>query len=86
MIYTNESDLLDGCTRSVFERHLYRDTDCGAWVKFDAIGITLGSIVEGSDAEVWPVVLRYPFTADDYDAAISAIEDQADELWTAANR
>jgi hypothetical protein len=30
---------------------VFKYTDCGAWIKFDAQGIMLGTIVEGSDAE-----------------------------------
>lgn len=33
------------------EKAVYKGTDCGAWVKFDAQGILVGTIVEGSDAE-----------------------------------
>jgi hypothetical protein len=32
-------------------RAIYKRTDCGAWIWFDAKGITVGTIVEGSDAE-----------------------------------
>ena len=38
-------------TARLLDRALYKGTDCGAWVKFDAEGILVGSIVEGSDAE-----------------------------------
>jgi tRNA-binding EMAP/Myf-like protein len=30
---------------------IYKGTDCGAWVVFDELGIKVGTIVEGSDAE-----------------------------------
>jgi hypothetical protein len=32
------------------DRAVYKATDCGAWVRFDAEGIKVGTIVEGSDA------------------------------------
>lgn len=48
-------------------------------------GVRLGSIVEGSDAEVAPVLLRFPFTPDQWEAAIEAIEDEADRLWREEN-
>lgn len=48
-------------------------------------GVRLGSIVEGSDAEVAPVLLRFPFTLDQWEAAIEAIEDEADRLWREEN-
>lgn len=33
------------------DRAIYKDTDCGAWVRFDESGVMVGTIVEGSDAE-----------------------------------
>jgi hypothetical protein len=33
------------------DRAIYKETDCGAWVRFDDKGIMVGTIVEGSDAE-----------------------------------
>ena len=48
-------------------------------------GITIGSIVEGSDAGVLPSTLHFPFSADDLDAVIQGIEDEADRLWREAN-
>ncbi len=42
-----------GCkaTQEAIDRDIYRCTDCGAWVRFDAEGCKVGTIVEGSDAE-----------------------------------
>jgi hypothetical protein len=37
-------------TEKSISRRTYKDTDCGAWVQFDAHGITVGTIVEGSEA------------------------------------
>lgn len=36
---------------SRIEKAIYKGTDCGAWVRFDELGIMVGTIVEGSDAE-----------------------------------
>jgi hypothetical protein len=44
-------------------------------------GILIGSIVEGVCAEAGPVSLRFPFTSDEYYAAISRVEMEADEIW-----
>ena len=33
------------------DRAIYKGTDCGAWVRFDSDGVTVGTIVENSDAE-----------------------------------
>lgn len=48
-------------------------------------GVTFGSIVEGSDAEVMPETLRYPFTGDDVTRALEGIEAEVDRLWQEAN-
>ncbi len=42
-----------GCesTQKAIDRAVYKNTDCGAWVRFDAEGCEVGTIVEGSDAE-----------------------------------
>ena len=48
-------------------------------------GLVLGSIVEGSDAEVTPERLAFPFTDKDFDQAIKNIEFEADMLWKEAN-
>ena len=48
-------------------------------------GITIGSIVEGSDAEVMPSTLYFPFSESDLDATVQDIEDEADRLWHEAN-
>jgi hypothetical protein len=44
-------------------------------------GIRIGSIVEGTDAEVTPVELLYPFTKDDLDKAIERVEIEASHIW-----
>lgn len=38
-------------TEKSISHRVYKDTACGAWVKFTATGIQVGTIVEGSDAE-----------------------------------
>lgn len=48
-------------------------------------GVLIGSIVEGSDAEVQPELLRWPFTQDDLDRAVRNIDEEADRLWHEAN-
>ena len=54
-------------------------------VKTHRGGVLFGSIVEGSDAEVWPEELLFPFSPDDLDRAIENIEEEADRLWDEAN-
>jgi hypothetical protein len=78
-----------GCepNEQAIERRVYKDTECGAWIKFhhDAVKITIGSIVEGSDAECVPVTLSWPFPHAELEQAIEDIEAQADMLWREAN-
>lgn len=45
----------------------------------------VGSIVEGSDAEVWPIEVTLPCPESSIDAAIEAVEAEADRLWREAN-
>lgn len=67
-------------------RRVYKSTECGAWAKLDGeIGVRAGSIVEGSDAEVGPETLLYPFTVADWDAMFERIGKEADALWDEAN-
>ena len=49
-------------------------------------GITLGSIVEGSDQDCMSHDLAYPFPEEHFWDAIRTIEDEASVLWTLANR
>lgn len=45
----------------------------------------IGSIVEGSDAEVWPIEVYLPCEEEEIDRAISDVESEADRLWREAN-
>jgi hypothetical protein len=85
----NESEYLahvEATTQEQAKRHVYKYTDCGAWLEFHAWGIRVGSIVEGCDCGTAAYSLRYPFTAEEYDARIAAIEAEASALWEEANR
>jgi len=48
-------------------------------------GISVGSIVEGSDAEVGPVRLYFPFTNEQLWDAVQEINDEACAFWDEAN-
>lgn len=72
-------DLLRG-----IRRNLYKFTDCGAWIspQYDHLTETLeavrvGSIVEGSDAEVEADDLEFPFTSEQWDEAVAYVEAEA---------
>jgi hypothetical protein len=51
----------------------------------DIIGIRIGSIVEGSDVEVGPKYLRFPFTSEDFEGALTDIHDEAFFYWERDN-
>jgi len=84
----DEKDLLEHLSaesRQQAERHVYKYTDCGAWIEFLDDGIRLGSIVEGCDFGTATYKLTYPFEPGDYDARIEAIEKEASATWEWAN-
>lgn len=51
----------------------------------DCIGIKIGSIVEGSDAEIGPETLFFPFTSERLDNVVQEINDEASYEWELAN-
>lgn len=48
-------------------------------------GVQVGSIVEGSDAEVTRAPLWFPFTPELFEAYVKDINDEACQLWDEAN-
>ena len=78
-------DMIGAKDREGVKRRVYKDTECGAWIEFDPDGISLGSIVEGCDTGTASYPLKYPFTAADYEAAIEAVEEDADAIWMEYN-
>jgi len=51
----------------------------------DIIGIKLGSIVEGSDVEIDPVSIRFPFDPEEIDRILNAINEEAKFYWDRDN-
>ena len=49
------------------------------------IGVEIGSIVEGSDVEVNPIELNFPFSEDDLDNALKEINDACSFYWDRDN-
>ena len=49
------------------------------------ISVAVGSIVEGSDVEVSPRDLDFPFTAAQWEEAVEAVEEEADFYWRRDN-
>ncbi len=55
------------------------EADQAWWAR--CTGVAVGSIVEGSDVEVGPTDLAFPFTAAEWDKAVEGINDEADFYW-----
>lgn len=79
-------------TETALGRRLYKDTMCGVWISIlhhdktqQPIGVSVGSIVEGSQDEVAPNHLFFPFSEQMWEESLCSIEEQADFLWHEAN-
>lgn len=72
-------------------RNTYKYTDCGAWCKTahdnqcEVIGLQVGSIVEGSDAETQVHTIKFPFEIGEFWNALDEVENEASVLWEEAN-
>lgn len=66
------------------EHYVYKYTDCGAWISWNDKSVTIGSIVEGSDAEFVRSFL-FPVDSDVLDAWVNELEDLCNEAWHEAN-
>ena len=66
------------------EKSVYKNTDCGAWITWDDTSITIGSIVEGSDAE-FDSTFEFPFESEEIDDWLIELERLTDEAWHEAN-
>lgn len=51
----------------------------------DIIGIEIGSIVEGSEVEVGPYFLRFPFAEEQFEEAVKNVDDEAHFYWQRDN-
>lgn len=74
-------------------RRIYKDTQCGAWFKYDPPlnmsygSVLVGTIVEGSPIEpiVSPRRLYFPFKASDFDGALEDIDLDSSVCWEHVN-
>jgi hypothetical protein len=71
-----------------FARNVYKNTNCGAWTTFvicklsgRVLGVEVGSIVEGSQAEVPGKTLFFPFTLGMWRDLITEVEEIAAKLY-----
>ena len=63
-------------------RAVYKGTPCGAWVAIeDQYTLKVGSIVEGSDAEVGPEYLKWPFTKDEFWKVCDNVNEEACDIF-----
>lgn len=86
MIINNIDDLAKHLsTKTEHLKHdVYKYTDCGAWIEWDNKKVSIGSIVEGSDAE-YSYELAFPFDSDDYDDTLEELEEMVMIEWHIAN-
>lgn len=75
----------DRCDEGSIKKALFKGTDCGAFVHFDELGVVVGTIVEGSDAEYSKRIL---FDLDDKESflkcfwdTVQKCEDFAEAEW-----
>jgi hypothetical protein len=69
-----------------WSKRIYKGTDCGAWLRIiDNKTIEVGSIVEGSDVEIEPCSIVWPFTKEEFWFAVQMINDEACLEWEKAN-
>lgn len=86
MIINNIHDLAVHFDTTVdeLESDIYDYTDCGAWITWDDNSVTIGSIVEGSDAE-FAESFQFPVDSDELDAWVAELERLCDDAWHEAN-
>jgi len=73
-------------TLSDLSKMVYKGTDCGAWLaglwdeNDEIIGVSIGSIVEGSDFET-SYDLKFPFKKEEFWDTIQGIEEECSIVW-----
>jgi hypothetical protein len=67
--------------RGMLKKWAFKYTSCGAYVQFESDGVVVGSIVEGVEGSTPPIRLRWPFTVEQYTAALDKTEKCAQEIW-----
>ena len=65
---------------------IYDKTECGAWIDLDdEERVVIGSIVEGSDSEVGPFELTFPFLIGTFWEQVEEINDEACAIFDMEN-
>ena len=73
-----------GTSVSSLKHDIYKYTDCGAWIDWNDESMTIGSIVEGSDAE-FSKTFKFPVSMDEVDEWYEELEQLTEEAWHEAN-
>lgn len=72
-----------GCdeTEEVIARSAYKYNDCGPEVSFTEDAMHIDAIVEGVEECAATQVLVWPFTEDEYEAAMALVEADVRRIW-----
>ena len=70
---------------SLIAKSVFKYTECGCVFNETETGVSVCGYAEGADAECVPVKLDYPFTMDEYWAALQQADDEGVELWNEWN-
>ena len=87
MVINNINDIVKGKgleNPDQLHHYVYKYTDCGAWINWNDTTVTIGSIVEGSDAE-FSRTFTFPVDSDLLDAWLAELEDLTTGAWIEAN-
>ena len=86
MVINNIDELCEhfGTDTKHIERVLFKYTDCGAWIHWENGTVSIGSIVEGSDAE-FSKTFSFPVDSSEIDSWMDELEELTDEAWHEAN-
>jgi len=86
MIINNIKEFCDlwGVDEDTLEHAVYKGTSCGAYIHWNNKSLTIGSIVEGSDAE-FSREFQFPCDLEDIEEWFEELEDLTDQAWREAN-
>ena len=73
-----------GIEVSDLEKSIYDETVCGAWIIWTNKSMSIGSIVEGSDAE-FSRTFYFPVNIKEINNWFEELEELTDEAWHEAN-
>ena len=76
--------LLFGTTPDHLEHTIYKGTSCGAWITWNCTSVSIGSIVEGSDAE-FSCKFSFPFESESVFRWLDELDRLTTDAWNEAN-